>query len=64
VSELLTEYPDAYRPMLVAAARFLDDAERATKATDRVRAANTAMRLLAGIPKRPAPSLAALRAKR
>jgi hypothetical protein len=64
LAELLHEYPDAYRPILVAAARFLDDAERATRATDRVRAAHCAVRLLAGIPRRPAPSYAALRAKR
>jgi hypothetical protein len=53
----------AQQQILAAAARCLDDAERARSLVQRVRAGNAARRLLRDIPKKekPIPTLAELR---
>ena len=61
VRQLCLDYDPspAQQQMLVIIARHLDDAERPRNAERRVRAANTANRLLRSIPRKPAslPSL-------
>jgi hypothetical protein len=50
----------AQQQLLVVAARFLDDAERARSALVRTRASNAARRLLADIPRKPEPAPATM----